>query len=192
MSRGRQRVVLAAILGALAAAGCLELRDDGSSEAGACEACHPAAALGGAHGAHLVAGTYSRPFACDACHPVPAGAGADAAHRNGEVDVVFPEGGLASARGGDPAWDGTTCTGVYCHGATIGGGGMPEPGWSWPGDMPCASCHGRPPPPPHVQTPECGDCHEATYGDGALDLDRHLNGAVDGEDVGGEDGVPAR
>ncbi|HQR31000.1 MAG TPA: CxxxxCH/CxxCH domain-containing protein, partial [Anaeromyxobacteraceae bacterium] len=56
-----------------------------------------------------------RAVACEECHTLPT----TTAHANGKVDLAF--GTLATTGGASPAWNGTTCSNVYCHGSFAGG-----------------------------------------------------------------------
>jgi predicted CxxxxCH...CXXCH cytochrome family protein len=172
---------------------------DGRVEIGgaACAACHreldddaPGAAsagarAGGAHRQHLRGDRLRRAIACGECHPMPS----TLEHVDGRVQIAW--GPLARARGAAPAWDAAsgTCTNVYCHGATLGGGaGRPGPAWARSdGAAPCGSCHGLPPPrstghpPVEGGPPACGRCHPGVAADGAIDAaaGTHLDGAVE-------------
>ncbi len=165
--------------------------DDAGGGAGTCAGCHgdatrdgdalvraapPLSVLGGdggAHLAHLTGGTFRAPLACEECHHVPA----LRAHADGDVAVSM--GGLAAAGGATPAWDAGagTCSGVYCHGATLGGGPAAAPPWSATADLDCTSCHGAPPPAPHTSSASCGSCHPG-YTPSSVDPATHLDGLV--------------
>jgi predicted CxxxxCH...CXXCH cytochrome family protein len=127
----------------------------------------------GAHLAHLAGGTFRAPLPCAECHYVPT----LNAHADGSADVPMP--GLAAADGASPSWSAAsaTCSGVYCHGATLGGGPAETPAWSSTADLTCSSCHGLPPPAPHPAGTSCGGCH-AGYTASAVNAETHLNGVV--------------
>jgi predicted CxxxxCH...CXXCH cytochrome family protein len=130
----------------------------------------------GAHQAHLHATAVSGPVACAECHAVPT----QRLHSNGQVDLAF--GALARAGGASPAFAGGTCSGVYCHGATLSGGSLTAPAWGGAGPLGCGSCHGAPPPSHAAGATACASCHPGTVNaDGTLNLagGLHLNGAVD-------------
>jgi predicted CxxxxCH...CXXCH cytochrome family protein len=140
----------------------------------------------GAHQSHLQNTAVRAALGCDACHVLPS----STAHSNGRVDIAF--GALATAGGASPAWDrsSATCSGVYCHGATLPGGATTSPVWTRVDgtQAACTSCHGFPPPPssghPVVSggAPACARCHPGTVKpDGTIDVagGRHVNGAVD-------------
>jgi predicted CxxxxCH...CXXCH cytochrome family protein len=134
----------------------------------------------GAHQAHLDAPRTGAYITCDQCHQVPATVAAPG-HLDGVTELHF--GPLATGNGAlAPAWDGaSTCSSVYCHGATLDGGTDPRPGWTTgfaPGGV-CTSCHGYPPPPPHLQNVECGNCHQVFNAQGTFLPGKHVNGAVD-------------
>jgi predicted CxxxxCH...CXXCH cytochrome family protein len=87
-------------------------------------------------------------------------------------------GPLASEDGSNPVWNrglpDPTCTGVYCHGATLGGGTLTEPIWTKVDGTQayCGSCHSNPPPPPnHPPASPCADCH-------AYAPETHIDGEV--------------
>jgi predicted CxxxxCH...CXXCH cytochrome family protein len=138
----------------------------------------------GAHQAHLTADSaLSAPVACGECHVVPS-TPTDPGHIDGvTADVVF--GDLATTGGVKPAWSqvSATCSSTYCHGATLEGGSNKTPLWTRVDDSQdaCGSCHGNPPPAPHVQSAQCGLCHTATLNrDGSFkDATRHVNGTID-------------
>ena len=71
----------------------------------------------------------------------------------GHIDHPLPAyvifGNLA---GSTATWNGSTCSNVYCHGATLanGGGTATKPLWTVVNgsQSQCGSCHGLPAPPP--------------------------------------------
>src|SRR5512133_531951 len=129
----------------------------------------------GDHQVHLSGGPLSNPVLCLECHVTPT----TILHSNGVVDMHWD--GLASANGASPAWNGTTCSGIYCHGATLAGGTNTTPVWTaGSGQAACGTCHGAPPPSPHVPNPDCGKCHDG-YGSGASSVNTatHVNGTID-------------
>jgi len=137
----------------------------------------------GAHRAHLDPNpTWHQPVKCAECHNVP-GTTTAPGHLDGDgvAEVLFS--GRAVTAGASPQWNGTTCTNSYCHGATLTGGAHTDPSWTVVDGSQdaCGSCHGNPPPAPHVQDANCGTCHP-TIQPGTnhfLDPDSHINGVVD-------------
>ena len=147
----------------------------------------------GAHAAHLV-GTRWRgtALACNECHTVPAAA--DVAHATGtgtggaRATVIFGTlartGGITTATyaGSTTAANGTaagTCSNTYCHGNFAGSGATGA--ISWTGGVAaasCGTCHGSPPPAPHVQNSACGSCHTG-YTSTTVNAAAHINGVVD-------------
>jgi len=150
----------------------------------------------GAHTAHVTAGTYGPAFGCETCHVTPASLLAP-----GHVDPVaagadpvasLTFGGLAVNGGPAPAWDrgAASCSSTYCHGATLPGGAIRDPVWTGAGQVFCGSCHGVPPPTPHVPVDtsrgfgSCNPCHGHTV-DGAgriipsAEGGTHLNGLLE-------------
>jgi predicted CxxxxCH...CXXCH cytochrome family protein len=134
----------------------------------------------GFHRAHLAGVITHAPTACNQCHVVPAQVLAQG-HMNGTAEVVF--GSLATHQGElAPAWDGaTTCSNVYCHGATLSGGSNKQPGWTtgFPQGNACGYCHGYPPPAPHAQMDSCSSCHPVFDAQGAFLDGKHVNGTLD-------------
>jgi predicted CxxxxCH...CXXCH cytochrome family protein len=144
-----------------------------------CSACHgPPADLGGAHTAHL-SGRTGKALECADCHVVPQTIAAPA-HLDGDgrAEIVF--GARARADSSTPLWNGASCTGTYCHGATLRGAATPEPAWSGGGTQAaCGACHGVPYPNHHGEV--CSDCHGAVV-DRAFRIlrpDLHINGRVE-------------
>ena len=147
----------------------------------------------GAHAAHLE-GTRWRgtALACNECHTVPAAA--DVAHATGtgtggaRATVIFGTlartGGITTATyaGSTTAANGTaagTCSNTYCHGNFAGSGATGA--ISWTGGVAaasCGTCHGSPPPAPHVQNSACGSCHSG-YTATSVNAATHINGTVE-------------
>lgn len=157
----------------------------------------------GAHQVHLTGQRLGNPVPCEACHVVPA-----AIDSPGHIDDPWPAdltwGGLANARGAETTWNTETlsCSGSYCHGATLAGGRHTEPVWTEVNgtQVGCGSCHGFPPPAPHPEGGACGDCHSATVTGATITTpENHLDGVVQIDGVGpagcdgchGADGDPA-
>jgi predicted CxxxxCH...CXXCH cytochrome family protein len=157
---------------------------------GQCGACHGTGASpwpsSEAHVAHENS-SISLPVPCASCHPVPS-AIEDSTHLDGVVHVQFS--GLAAARGANPAWNGTQCSSVACHGAQLVDPPAVVPAWADPSGAAdrCGACHGIPPS-QHTTSKSCGDanCHA---GEVALDaagvpsitpsgLALHINGVID-------------
>ncbi len=146
----------------------------------------------GAHQAHLRGGALRAPLACSDCHLLPESANV-ASHIDGHATVTF--GALAWMGGASPEWIAETgsCSATYCHGGTLAGGALTAPVWNrGAAEAACGACHGLPPPPPHVQNPDCGRCHvgytatsvvAATHVDGKVDLKRlECNGCHGSDD----------
>ncbi len=133
---------------------------DGS---GKCGACHGQAddpwPTTGAHAAHASPKS-ARPVDCTTCHEVPQ---LGERHPDGRGAAAVRFSGLASHGGRRPSFDPATktCAGTYCHEGS--GATTPAPRWTNTTPTTCTSCHGAPPPPPHVQSATCGGatCHEA-------------------------------
>ena len=140
----------------------------------------------GAHQAHMGPSTWRAPISCGECHTVPT-----SLESIGHVDHPLPAyvkfGNLA---GSTATWNGSTCSNVYCHGATLSDGGGSAGGTTtvpvWTvvngSQSQCGSCHGLPPPPPHPADGDCGKCHDTMTPGGGLvitDPSRHIDGNLD-------------
>ncbi|MHB8876433.1 MAG: CxxxxCH/CxxCH domain c-type cytochrome, partial [Myxococcaceae bacterium] len=134
----------------------------------------------GAHQSHLGASSWHAEVVCSDCHVVP-GDWSDPGHLDGTPALTW--GAKANARGASPAFDGLTCSGVYCHGATIDGGSNQRPAWTTVNgtQAACGTCHSLPPGGPHPQNTSCALCHPAVIAadGGWVDPDLHINGIVE-------------
>jgi predicted CxxxxCH...CXXCH cytochrome family protein len=139
----------------------LDGKVDLGNGSGKCGACHGSGdspwPMTAAHPAHQ-SPTLTAPLACSNCHVVPSSV-TDPVHLDGTVHVTFS--GLATARGAHPAWDGTSCSEVACHGANLNDPAA-VPRWTDASGAQsrCGACHGAPPS-QHTPSTECsrGDCH---------------------------------
>ncbi|MBI5070767.1 MAG: CxxxxCH/CxxCH domain-containing protein [Deltaproteobacteria bacterium] len=146
-------------------------------------ACDPATSALGAHLSHSRDSFARTALACTECHaPVCA--------TNQAETLLF--GALARKDGAQPAWDpaSRTCSGVYCHGATLAGGPTGPVAWAYvdpslprPLSQQCTLCHGFPPSAPHeaVQPTACRGCHASAAADGSVDVagGLHVDGKLD-------------
>ncbi len=136
----------------------------------------------GAHQAHLEGGQLSRGVSCESCHVVPL-TNEDPGHLDSDLpaEIVYSE--LAILDGANPQWNGTTCAGTYCHGATLTGGSNTEPAWTIVdgSEVTCGSCHGLPPQAPHPGGDQCQNCHNQVVNAAReiINIDLHMNGTVD-------------
>jgi predicted CxxxxCH...CXXCH cytochrome family protein len=146
----------------------------------------------GAHAMHVVSTTLARPIACTSCHVVPVTIGDDG-HMDSPRPAEITFGGLALTDGATPKLMGATdpfvegaslsCAGTYCHGATLSGGVQHQPIWTQVDgtQKTCDSCHGAPPPPPHMQSNACELCHAETAGPNLTIAhpEKHVNGMIE-------------
>ncbi len=123
----------------------------------------------GAHALHLQGAS---PVSCTECHVVPT----STSHGTGTAEVTF--GTVATTGGASPAWNGTTCSNVYCHGTFQGGNAANAPVWTSPATTSCGTCHGVPPAAPHPQNTSCGSCHTG-YTSTSVNAALHVNGRID-------------
>ena len=139
----------------------------------------------GAHQSHLESSTWHREMACTDCHVVPATVDA-AGHTDSAPPAELTWGTLATADGATPAFETATatCTGTYCHGATLSAGGSnTTPVWTTVDDTQaaCGTCHALPPSAPHPSAGNCYFCHPAVVDNtrAFVDPTLHINGRTD-------------
>jgi predicted CxxxxCH...CXXCH cytochrome family protein len=137
----------------------------------------------GAHTSHVsTSSTWRADVPCLSCHEVPEEALSPGHIDPGPAEMVW--GGIAGEDGGVPVFDGTTCSGVYCHGSTLySGGSLEAPIWTTVdgSQAACGTCHGLPPDPPHATDTSCVTCHGSVV-DGSTTIvapELHINGVVD-------------
>lgn len=141
----------------------------------------------GAHQLHLRDTPVRAAVPCGECHLVPAAVDSPGHLGPPPAEVTF--GTVAASRGATPTWDraGPTCSGVHCHGATMRSPPSQGPTWTFAAEPDpgrpgvCSTCHGFPPPAPHLQLTFCSGCHPATVlPDGSIDVagGRHIDGAL--------------
>ncbi len=138
----------------------------------------------GAHQAHVVGRGLARQVLCNECHVVPSMV-LTASHPNGVSEVNFS--GVATSNLAQPRYAGGTCGNTACHDisnftGTSGGGTATSPRWTLVdgSQSTCTSCHGMPPPLPHVQRADCQACHvNATAARTFVRPELHVNGHVD-------------
>lgn len=129
----------------------------------------------GAHQAHRRAAKADQhiphgPIACASCHIVPGDVN-ESGHMDSSPGAEVTWSGLALASNAQPtSWKSnvdTTCTGVYCHGATLKGGTLKQPVWTTVdgSQAGCGSCHGTPPATGHPKDKKCNKCHSAVIAD---------------------------
>jgi len=148
----------------------------------------------GAHQSHLAVtekSTWHAPILCANCHIVPAEDNSPGHLDDDDLRAELTFGELARADGATPMRNADgTCSGVYCHGATLSGGSLNEPLWNQVDgtQRECGTCHGAPPPAPHPDGDNCGACHptmEPGNNRAFLDPSLHINGVVELSAEGG-------
>ena len=150
-----------------AAPACTTCHEDGPT---ACTTCHGQPPDVGAHLVHVRGGTSD----CVKCHVTPATWDANGhIYTDGQLNpppAVITFGALASTtpdpaqRKGPPAFDGTRCQNVYCHGAAFDDARATNTAPAWnggPAEATCGSCHGLPPASHGDDTYPCATCHPA-------------------------------
>lgn len=137
----------------------------------------------GAHQSHVVGRGLARVVQCAECHVVPT-AVVQGAHLDGVALVSFS--GVARANLAQPTYQQGTCASAACHDianytSAPGGGTATTPRWTIVdgSQATCTSCHGMPPPLPHLQRSDCESCHlnataQRTFVNPAL----HVDGTV--------------
>jgi predicted CxxxxCH...CXXCH cytochrome family protein len=136
----------------------------------------------GAHQTHVQGTIFSRPVPCEECHVVPASILA-AGHMDSARPAELNFSGVAISFSAQPSFDGARCNSTYCHGDSFypSGGTNTKPQWTAvdQGETFCGSCHGMPPPPPHIQTAlPCSGCHINMNGFQIIDRNLHIDGLV--------------
>jgi predicted CxxxxCH...CXXCH cytochrome family protein len=143
----------------------------------------------GAHQSHLKASAgISSPVACEECHKVPLDVSDDSHIDSAPAEVTLTE--LAAANGATPDWnrDSATCSGVYCHGATLNGGSNKTPLWTQVDgtQAACGTCHALALPTGQHSIHEasgitCRECHDSvtTTSTSITGPALHINGAND-------------
>jgi predicted CxxxxCH...CXXCH cytochrome family protein len=160
---------------------------DGS---GTCGACHGAGddpwPRTAAHPRHETQ-AITTPIECTNCHVVPDSVLAPG-HLDGVVRIAFS--GRALARGALPAYDGSSCRDVACHGANLREPPAVVPSWmdTSGAASACGACHGAPPV-NHTASTSCdrSTCHGTEVSrsvQGVLGItpsgeNLHINGVVD-------------
>ncbi len=201
MSSMRHILLLLVIASAAIATGCEDQLADGLPGYPDCSACHgdetsPSPPKGlngetttnrievGAHRSHLTDGELRKAIDCNECHLVPETVDQEGHIDPKPADLTF--GDLTTAHGVTPIWDRSMlrCVDTYCHGATLGGGTNKLPIWNRVGlgEAACGTCHGSPPPPPHVGNTDCNQCHpDSVTATGEIDVEGgyHINGVVE-------------
>jgi predicted CxxxxCH...CXXCH cytochrome family protein len=150
-----------------------------------CTTCHGQPPKTGAHVAHVVEGGLARPFDCTECHTKPL-LYTDVGHlfrADGSVidKAAITFGAQAQAHGAAPAYDGSSCQNVYCHGATFSDTSAKSRAPAWKGgaaEAACGTCHGIPPS-SHALT-DCAFCHPKVIDANKqlIDKTRHVDGVV--------------
>ncbi len=140
----------------------------------------------GAHRSHLGPSTWHMEFGCGDCHQVPQRYD-DPGHIDSPLPAELTWSNHATAKGATPAFNGVTCSGVYCHGTTIAGGDNKTPTWTalGTGEAACGTCHSLPPTSmphtPSMPLTQCGVCHDAVIDTNArwVRPELHINGLVE-------------
>ncbi|MCA9665011.1 MAG: CxxxxCH/CxxCH domain-containing protein [Myxococcales bacterium] len=136
----------------------------------------------GAHQSHLRTSTWHAQILCSDCHVVPKNV-TDPGHIDSALPAELTFSARAKSDGAQPTWDGLTCAGAYCHGATLSGGTYNVPIWTLVdgSQVVCGTCHGLPPTKNHPNNTNCSMCHGAV-----VDANRkiinpalHIDGKVD-------------
>lgn len=151
-----------------------------------CTTCHGQPPQSGAHQKHVVTAGLD----CTECHVKPKQFD-DPGHLTGpdgkakdKATVTFgSRAALGTPRAGAPAWDGSTCSNIYCHGATLQDAKASSTTPSWTGTAACGSCHGAPPANHNAAWTSCIACHQrtvlATGASPKLSPVFHANGTVE-------------
>jgi predicted CxxxxCH...CXXCH cytochrome family protein len=143
----------------------------------------------GAHLFHVNPSLLADGYDCSQCHVKPAEI-ASPGHMDDGLPAEVTFGPLAATDGASPAWDRSTpsCSGTYCHGATLEGGAQVSPLWAQnqfpPEEDLCGTCHPiqdmtQGSHAPHLAHGfDCSFCHEG-YTTDAVVTSLHVNGTRD-------------
>ena len=164
-----------------------------------CTTCHGQPPDTFAHTVH-VSGPVGRGLDCSECHVKPA-------HWNDPGHLTTPDGkpktrgtvtfgaqSLAALdtplRTGPPAWDGTTCSNIYCHMGPAQDAKATNIAPKWRGgaaEAACGTCHGLPPAghdAKYASNAQCSGCHPSTAPTPArISPASHVDGKVQVGDV---------
>lgn len=140
----------------------------------------------GAHQSHMTT-NISANISCVECHIVPNQI-SDPGHNDTALPAEITFGTLAKTGNLTPAWNGTTCANVYCHGKFTGGLNT-SPTWTTVNgtQAACGTCHARPPSTGKHRINDhdnlsCSACHGSNYSSTSVRIVDHINGI---KDVGG-------
>ncbi|MCC6747239.1 MAG: CxxxxCH/CxxCH domain-containing protein [Deltaproteobacteria bacterium] len=138
----------------------------------------------GAHQAHLGSSTWRAPMLCSDCHVVPP-AVSSPGHNDSALPAELVFSALSKTQGANPVWNGVTCAGTYCHGATLSAGTITAPTWTKVDgtQAACGTCHGLPPTQNHPANGACSVCHGQVV-DAARKIIApllHVNGKVESQ-----------
>lgn len=138
----------------------------------------------GAHTAHLSNSNLAKAYDCNQCHIKPVNI-SDAGHIDLTPPVEITWGGISKNDNLTPSWNGTTCSDVYCHGASLSDGQQITPTWTSTQALACNSCHGSlPKSGAHEEHAEnyqfgCDVCHDGYAKDTSVNSQMHVNGVID-------------
>jgi predicted CxxxxCH...CXXCH cytochrome family protein len=110
--------------------------------------------------------------------------------------VTFTAQSLAAqgttGRSGPPAYDGASCSNIYCHGVTLQDPKATHTTPKWTGgsaEATCGTCHGAPPgshDSKYASNNQCTNCHQLSVaGNGAMIPSGHVNGVLEVGDNSG-------
>jgi predicted CxxxxCH...CXXCH cytochrome family protein len=143
----------------------------------------------GAHQSHVLGSARARAVPCSDCHSTPRSV-FDSGHLDSALPAEVQFAGAGAAYGGQPVYQGGTCSETSCHGGTFpvghqSGGSNKAPVWTkvGAGEAACGSCHSLPPPAPHPKAslnPVCSACHKNIEPDNTTFVrpDLHVDGVV--------------
>ncbi|MDZ7261223.1 MAG: CxxxxCH/CxxCH domain-containing protein, partial [candidate division KSB1 bacterium] len=138
----------------------------------------------GAHLAHVSNSRWGGVFDCDACHIKPAQF-ETIGHADSDLPAEIIWGELPRTGGLSPTWDGSICTNVYCHGASLSNGTQINPVWTQAEALTCDACHGLPPKTgahqAHIEPYQfqCNICHDGYFKNTAVNQLVHIDGKKD-------------
>ncbi len=138
----------------------------------------------GVHTAHVSNPRWGRVYDCNECHIEPNNL-RDQGHIDNDLPAEIVWGELAKSDNLSPVWKDSTCSSVYCHGASLSDGKLKNPVWTQAGDLNCNDCHGIAPSTgahkKHVENlqNDCNVCHDGYLKNASVNNQIHIDGKRD-------------
>jgi predicted CxxxxCH...CXXCH cytochrome family protein len=149
------------LTGGISKVACTSCHVTGNKAVNSCNTCHGNPPATGSHLAHTGPASALK-LDCTACHPKPS-SWSDTNHLGDKALVVFGASAAQSGVGrtGAPAYDGASCSNIYCHGGAFSDTKATnvKPAWGTASTGACGTCHGLPPASHAPGSTDCSKCH---------------------------------